>query len=49
MNFVSQKKLMSKNAWDDIEEDPFKTLSKDEMDALRAAKPRNFASINSGG
>lgn len=33
--------------WDEIEEDPFKTLSKEEMDALRKAKPRNFASINS--
>jgi len=47
MNFVNQKKLMSKNAWDEIDEDSFKTLSKDEMDALRCAKPRNFASINS--
>ena len=33
--------------WDEIEEEPFKTLSKEEMDALRKAKPRNFASINS--
>ena len=33
--------------WDEIEEDSFKTLSKEEMDALRKAKPRNFASINS--
>ena len=38
---------MSKNAWDEIDEDSFKTLSKDEMDALRTAKPRNFASSSS--
>lgn len=37
----------SAHQWDEIEEDPFKTLSKDEMDALRKAKPRNFASMNS--
>ena len=38
---------MRKNAWDEIDEDSFKTLSKDEMDALRTAKPRNFASSSS--
>ena len=33
--------------WDEIETDSYKTLSKEEMDALRAAKPRSFASMNS--
>jgi len=49
MNFVNQKKLISKRVWDESDEDSFKTLSKDEMDALRKAKPRNFSSINSWG
>ena len=47
MNFVNQKNLISKREWEEIEEDSFKTLSKEEMDDLRKAKPRNFASINS--
>jgi ATP synthase protein I len=33
--------------WDELEGDSFKTLSKEEMNVLRKAKPRNFASINS--
>ena len=33
--------------WDEYEQDSFKTLSKEEMDALRASKPQSFASINS--
>jgi ATP synthase protein I len=44
---VNNKPLNTKREWDEIEEDPFKTLSKEEMDALRASKPRNFSSINS--
>jgi ATP synthase protein I len=47
MTFVNQKKLVNKNEWDEIDKDPYKTLSKIEMDALRKAKPRNFASMNS--
>ncbi len=47
MTFVNQKKPISKREWDEVDEDSFKTLSKDEMDALRKAKPSNFASINS--
>ena len=46
MNFVTKKQSMRASAWDEAEEDPFKTLSKEEMDALRKAKPRSFASIN---
>ncbi len=46
-NFVNKNQPTSAHQWDEIEEDSFKTLSKDEMDALRKAKPRNFASINS--
>jgi ATP synthase protein I len=44
---VNNKSLNTKREWDEIEEDSFKTLSKEEMDALRASKPRNFSSINS--
>ena len=44
---MNNKPLNTKREWDEIEEDPFKTLSKEEMDALRASKPRNFSSINS--
>jgi len=44
---VNKERPIGKSAWDEIEEDSFKTLSKVEMDALRASKPRNFASINS--
>jgi ATP synthase protein I len=49
MNFVNQKKQIGARAWDESDEDSFKTLTKDEMDALRKAKPRNFSSINSWG
>jgi ATP synthase protein I len=44
---VNKKQLSSTREWDEIEEDSYRTLSKEEMDALRVAKPRNFASINS--
>lgn len=44
---MNNKSLNTKREWDEIEEDSFKTLSKEEMDALRASKPRNFSSINS--
>jgi ATP synthase protein I len=44
---VNKNQPATKRQWDEIEEDSFKTLSKEEMDALRKAKPRNFASINS--
>jgi len=44
---VNKNQLSSTREWDETEEDSYRTLSKDEMDALRLAKPRNFASINS--
>ena len=44
---MNKKQLSSTREWDEIEEDSYRTLSKEEMDALRVAKPRNFASINS--
>ena len=47
MNFVNKKQSSSASEWDDLDEDSFKTLSKEEMDALRKAKPRSFASMNS--
>ena len=46
-NFVNKKQPSSTREWDETEEDSYRALSKDEMDALRVAKPRNFASINS--
>ena len=47
MNFVNKEPPIGKSKWDEVEEDSFKTLSKEEMEALRNANPRNFASINS--
>jgi ATP synthase protein I len=44
--FVNREHLINKREWDEIEDDSYKTLSKEEMDALRRAKPRNFASMN---
>ena len=44
---MNKNQLSSTREWDETEEDSYRTLSKDEMDALRLAKPRNFASINS--
>ena len=47
MNFVNKKQPLSTSEWDEADEDSFKTLSKEEMDALRKSKPRSFTSINS--
>ena len=44
---MNKQQPISTREWDEIEEDTFKSLTKEEMDALRKAKPRNFASINS--
>jgi len=43
---VNRTQLTNKHEWDEVEGDFYKTLSKEEMDALRRAKPRNFASMN---
>jgi len=47
VNFVNKKQPINPSEWDDIEGNSYKTLTKEEMDALRKAKPRSFASINS--
>lgn len=47
INFVNKKQPLSTSEWDEVEEDSFKTLSKEEMDALRKLKPHSFTSINS--
>jgi len=44
---VNRKQLINKREWDEVESDSYRALSKEEMDALRKAKPRNFASLNS--
>jgi len=44
---VNKKELIGQGQWDEVNEESIKTLTKEEMDALRKAKPRNFASINS--
>ena len=44
---MNDSKQFIHHEWEEIEDDSFKTLSKEEMDALRARKPQNFASINS--
>ena len=43
---MNRKLPINKREWDEVEDDSYKTLSKEEMDALRRAKPRNFASMN---
>ena len=43
---MNRERLIHKPEWDEIEDDSYKTLTKEEMDALRRAKPRNFASMN---
>ena len=45
--FVNREHLGNKREWDEGENDSYKTLSKEEMDALRHAKPGNFSSMNS--
>ena len=44
---MNKRQPTNAREWDEIEEDTFKALTKEEMDVLRKAKPRNFASINS--
>ena len=43
---MNRTQLTNKHDWDEVEGDSYKTLSKEEMDALRKVKPRNFASMN---
>jgi ATP synthase protein I len=43
---LNKERSIKAAEWDDQEEDSFKALSKAEMDALRKAKPKSFASIN---
>ena len=38
---------ISKHPWDEIDDDSYKALSKEEMELLRKAKPHNFKLINS--
>jgi len=43
---VNRTQLTNKHEWDEVEGDSYRALSKEEMDTLRKAKPRNFASMN---
>jgi ATP synthase protein I len=47
MNFVKKEQPIRAQEWGDIHDDSYKALSKEEMNALRKAKPYNFVSINS--
>jgi ATP synthase protein I len=47
MNDVKKEPSTGLREWVENDDDAYKTFSKEEMDALRKAKPRNFASINS--
>jgi len=38
---------ISKHPWDEIDDDSYQALSKEEMELLRKAKPHNFKLINS--
>ena len=43
---MNDSKQLIRHEWEEIDDNSFKTLSKEEMEALRARKPQNFASIN---
>jgi ATP synthase protein I len=47
MNDVKKEPSTGLREWVENDDDAYKTFSKEEMDALRKAKPRNFASLNS--
>jgi ATP synthase protein I len=47
MNFMNKELPISKHPWDEIDDDSYKALSKEEMELLRKAKPHNFKLINS--
>lgn len=47
MNDVKKEPSTGLREWVENDDDVYKTFSKEEMDALRIAKPRNFASLNS--
>jgi ATP synthase protein I len=47
MNDLKKERSTGLREWVENDHDAYKTFSKEEMDALRKAKPRNFASFNS--
>jgi ATP synthase protein I len=47
MDDVKKEPSTGLREWVEADDDAYKTFSKEEMDALRKAKPRNFASLNS--
>ena len=47
MNFMNKELPISKHPWDEIDDDSYKALSREEMELLRKAKPHNFKLINS--
>jgi ATP synthase protein I len=47
MNDVKKEPSTGLREWVENDDDAYKTFSKEEMNALRKAKPRNFASLNS--
>ena len=47
MNFVNKEPPIPQHQWDEINDDSYRALSKEEMDALRKAKPHNFRLMNS--
>ena len=47
MNAVKKEPSTALREWVENDDDAYKTFTKEEMDALRKAKPRNFASLNS--
>ena len=44
---MNKPKQLTPLSWEEAEDDSYKALSKEEMDTLRALKPRNFSSMNS--
>jgi ATP synthase protein I len=44
---VNKQLPISKHQFDEIDDDSYKALSKEEMEALRKAKPQNFKLMNS--
>jgi len=44
---VNKERLTRKQEWDEVDDDSYQALSREEMNALREAMPHNFAAMNS--
>ena len=44
---MNKERLTRKQEWDEVDDDSYQALSREEMNALREAMPHNFAAMNS--